>query len=559
MESLIRGDNTRNMSYIVLARKWRPQRFSELLGQDHIRQTLVNAITSGKIAHAYLLSGIRGSGKTTTARLIAKALNCIKGPTPEPCNACAICSAIGNSNCTDVLEIDAASNRGIDEIRAIKENVKYLPAGATYKIYIIDEVHMLTLEAFNALLKTLEEPPSHVIFILATTDPHKVPVTISSRCQLLDFRPVDTNVLKELIEKICREENVTIESEAMSLVIKHAGGSFRDAVSLLDQLIAYSEGKITEAAVISILGIFDKEQCGELLQSIVRKDSNEAIRITRELIKNGINSQDVIQNLIEIFRDVLIKRELKENKENLESSSLTYEELDQILLVLIDAYQKMIESDFGDIILELTVLRICKIRPIAELNNLIARLENTSVAAPLVKTEKQKETIQEPSEKKNNEFTIPSAQVASPSIARVTPPIVQREKNEVFDWNHFVKKFTEEKPNLGSCLIQSYFLEFDGKKLVIGFAKNSFSFDRVNNETTKKILKSSLQSFYGKELDIVFTIVEKQDNLVSHEENIKNEEQKRLKETAERLKNHPSVSEIIESFGGEIIAVEESE
>jgi DNA polymerase-3 subunit gamma/tau len=495
----------------------------------------VNALTSGKVAHAYLLTGIRGSGKTTTARLIAKALNCAKAEAAEPCNTCEACSAITHSHCVDVLEIDAASNRGIDEIRSIKENVKYLGT-LPYKVYIIDEVHMLTLEAFNALLKTLEEPPPHVVFILATTDPHKVPITISSRCQPLDFRPVEDGVLEKLIEKICKEEKVTIEKAALSLVIKHATGSFRDAISLIDQLGAYTSGKITEEAVISLLGHVDKEQFRVLSACIIAKDVKEAIPILGDLIRGGVGAKDIIENLIELFRDKVLK----------EDPAVSFEELDQMLSVLIDAYDRIEASELPDIILELTVIRLCKIRPIEKLDTLIEKIENLRVspAEPMRHVDKKtKEVgISQPQEK------------------------ISEEKNEIphvkassieFDWTGFVKRFSEEKPNLGSCLAHSYFLEFDGKRILVGFGKNSFYFDRVNNDSTKKIIKSYVHNFYGKELEIAFTTEEKPAHVLSYEENTREEAKKRLRETEERLKAHPSVAEVIESFGGEIVEVEE--
>src|SRR5512137_1945428 len=228
------------MSYLVIARKYRPQTFEEVVGQGHVTRTLKNAIMQGRIAHAYLFSGPRGVGKTTVARLLAKALNCEKGPTPDPCNACPMCRGIIDGSVTDVYEIDGASNTGVDDIRELRENVRYLPSSGRYNIYIIDEVHMLSINAFNALLKILEEPPAHVIFIFATTEHHKIPVTILSRTQRFDFRRIGAEKIEKRILEISNKERVAVEPEAVAVIAREAGGSMRDAQSLLDQVIGYA-------------------------------------------------------------------------------------------------------------------------------------------------------------------------------------------------------------------------------------------------------------------------------------------------------------------------------
>ncbi|MDH7571083.1 MAG: DNA polymerase III subunit gamma/tau, partial [Armatimonadota bacterium] len=241
-------------NYVSLYRKYRPQRFGDLVGQEQITRILQNALESGRVAHAYLFCGPRGTGKTTTARLLAKALNCEKGPTRDPCNVCVPCQRIAAGSALDVIEIDAASNRGIDDIRELRDKVKYTPAEARYKVYVIDECHMLTTEAFNALLKTLEEPPPHVLFVLATTDPQKVPATILSRCQRLDFRRGAVNDLVARLAVVAKGEGLQVDEEALLLIARAGDGSWRDAISVLEQVVAFGNGRITAEAVRSILG-----------------------------------------------------------------------------------------------------------------------------------------------------------------------------------------------------------------------------------------------------------------------------------------------------------------
>jgi DNA polymerase III subunit gamma/tau len=247
------------MSYLVIARKWRPQVFSDIIGQGHITTTLQNAIKQDRVAHAYILCGPRGIGKTTTARIFAKALNCQKGPRPDPCNKCASCKDITASRSTDVIEIDGASNRGIDEIRNLKENVQFSPQSGRFKIYIIDEVHMLTTEAFNALLKTLEEPPAHVKFIFATTAAHKVLPTILSRCQRFNFRRLSSHDIAKKLERIAKSENIAIDEQALFNIARQASGSMRDAESVMDQLATYCKNKITLEDANAVLGLIEQD------------------------------------------------------------------------------------------------------------------------------------------------------------------------------------------------------------------------------------------------------------------------------------------------------------
>lgn len=302
-------ENTNENQYVVLARKYRPQNFEDLLGQDALVQTLTNAIQNNRLHHAYILTGIRGVGKTTTARLIARALNCTGadgkgGPTIHPCGVCDNCKAIAAGRHMDVMELDAASHTGVDDIRELLDSARYAPTNARYKVYIIDEVHMLSKGAFNALLKTLEEPPAHVKFIFATTEIRKVPVTILSRCQRFDLQRLSVETLTQLFTKILANENITAETEALDIIAKAADGSARDGLSLLDQAIVLSNGNINTDVVKKMLGLADRSQTLTLFENLVNGNMEAVLKDISEQYTNGATPMIVLQDLINITHDL---------------------------------------------------------------------------------------------------------------------------------------------------------------------------------------------------------------------------------------------------------------
>ncbi len=358
------------MSQLAYARKYRPQDFDEVIGQEHIATTLKNAIAQDNIAHAYLFSGPRGIGKTSTARILAKALNCENGPTQKPCNKCVACQEISAGKSMDVLEIDGASNRGIDEIRTLRENVKFAPSASKFKIYIIDEVHMLTTEAFNALLKTLEEPPAHVKFIFATTEPHKVLPTILSRCQRFDFRRITTEGIVDKLKNLIKQESIECEEEALYMIAKSADGSLRDAEVILDQLNSFSQGKVTLSSVSSVLGLVSKKAVFDIVDKLQPEYIPQNIMMLNDLIQEGKDPAQLTNAFVEHFRDMmLIKCESeklvtlpKEDKDRIkkQSSKFKLENILYCIAVLAQAQGRMKRQGMGRLLLETALLKLCK-------------------------------------------------------------------------------------------------------------------------------------------------------------------------------------------------------
>lgn len=374
------------MSYLVIARKWRPQTFEEVIGQPHVTRTLQNAIRLDRIAHAYLFTGARGVGKTSIARILAKALNCEKGPAPSPCNQCSNCREISQGNSVDVLEIDGASNRGIDNIRELRETVRYRPAKGRFKVYIIDEVHMLTQEAFNALLKTLEEPPPHVIFIFATTEPHKIPATILSRCQRFDFRRLTLQQLVDHLGRITDREGTPFSSGVLYAIAREADGSMRDAQSLLEQLMAFSGDGLPDEEILDILGVIDRQSVLRAGAAVLSGDTEACLDMVEDLYRRGIDNRRFVQHLCDHFRNLLFVTLSEGRDERLDvpeeekkllrelAAQTTAESLHVYFQMLLRGEEEIRRSSMPKIALEMLLLRMAQLPRLEAIDAVLDRI-----------------------------------------------------------------------------------------------------------------------------------------------------------------------------------------
>ncbi len=507
------------MSYLVLARKYRPQTFADVIGQEHITELLKKAITTNKTPHAYVFCGPRGIGKTSCARILAKCLNCQKAPTISPCGECTGCREITNGNSLDVLEVDGASNRGIDEIRTLRENVKFAPAFGHYKIYIIDEVHMLTMEAFNALLKTLEEPPSHVKFIFATTDPNRIPPTVLSRCQRFDFKRSPFKLIVDYLIQIGKREHLDIEQAALYSIAKASAGSFRDALGILDQVSALSDRTIKGEDVISMLGIVELDLLFELAESLSQKNCTKALEIFESIIDKGKDVKQLSKDLIEHFRNLMIikigGRSLGklldypvDTKERYlkQSGNFTLPEILYALDLLIESQELVRLTESIRIPLEIAFAKLTMGKPLAKEGqpNLsspaiiksetplptVKQARALSPAAKFIPTEILKNQKGEVNisplgpGKENDE----AAQAVSEEVntKEVMPVELDLEKIKR-SWDALTYAVSRQKMSLATYLQEGFPLEYKEHRLTIGFSQE-FQFHKESLEQNEYIL-----------------------------------------------------------------------
>ncbi len=558
------------MSYIVFARKYRPQTFDEVIKQEHVSKTLANAISSNRVSHAILLSGPRGTGKTTVARILAKAMNCKKGPAPVPCNSCRSCTEITSGSSADVLEIDGASNNGVEQIRTLRENVKYMPAYSLYKIYIIDEVHMLSVAAFNALLKTLEEPPEHIMFIFATTEPHKIPITILSRCQRYDFRRIDVESLSKHMEMICTKEGVDISIESLSIIARVAGGSMRDALSLLDQVISCAQGPVTHEQVLDILSVIDRKKIYDISEAILNGDVAGILCILDEIYNRGYEMKRLYSDLVEHFRNLIIVKMGKDVKklvdlpaheidlaqEQVKDVSAVY--LNQILNLLFKEEPAIRFSAQPKLALEMIFIKMFQIKPAMPIDLLIEKLDSMKNEV----YEKQGNEIFEhqlPYGDYNKRAAVQDDGKdlrASSGMSKETEgsnePVAAACLDDARDhegtWKKLLDVFLKNYPSLAANLTRCTLKKMTDQGLEIEVNGNGFNLKMLRRSKNMTIIKKVCEDFFGKKMDFAITEKKKQ-----------RAESKSKKTGEEGLKkealSHRLVADAVEIFNGNVVDV----
>jgi DNA polymerase-3 subunit gamma/tau len=585
-EAAATGDQAAH-EYVVVARRYRPKTFGELVGQNQVAQALGNAITTNRVGHAYLFTGARGVGKTSTARIFAKCLNCQEGPTPTPCGQCDACVSIGSGDDVDVLEIDGASNRGIDEIRQLRSNVNVRPSRSRFKIYIIDEVHMLTVAAFNALLKTLEEPPEHVKFIFCTTDADKIPITVLSRCQRFDFAPVPTDSIIERLRFIVQEEGVQADDEALRLLARRAGGSMRDSQSLLEQLLSFSGARITENDVHAMLGTAQGGRLQAILGHLIARDAAQALEQLDAAIREGVDVGQLAEQLLGYLRDVTAalvgcQPELmlhvapadfpavqqSGQRWGLETALAALQILDQALI-------RMRQSTQVRTLVEVALVRICKLEDLDALPGLIAQLRDGSSAVagpPMPRTRRESPPVAQvrvpasgpaaavPVASPNTEFRQEAAprpapppvappaaaadQAGSDPASELTQPIAEQA------WRQTLAEISGLKAQLAGDYVA---LAVSPPNQLVVMLKAVYNKDYCDRADVKRELEQGFARQIGRTVRIEFAVAVAADVPPTEKRSPAVSRQQRIRE----LEQHPLVQEAVRLFDAEIVRVEE--
>lgn len=544
------------MSYLVLARKWRPQVFEDVVGQEHVTRTLQNAIKTGRVAHAYLFTGARGVGKTSAARILAKALNCVNGPTPVPCNVCESCKEIAGGSSMDVFEIDGASNTGVDDIRELRENIKFPPIKGRYRIYIIDEVHMLSTNAFNALLKTLEEPPPHVIFVFATTDPQKIPVTILSRCQEFDFKRIPALLIQERLKAIAESDRIKISDRGLHIIAREADGGMRDAQSILDQVISFAGEEVSDEDVAKSLGVIDREVLNDVLKSIMEKRPARCIQVVEKVYDYGYDVRLFCKNLLEYLRNLMVIKVVKEPGQLIDlpdgeiaelkrlSDGFTQDELQQLFAILSRGEEELKRSSSPRLSLEMTLIKMATLRPLIPISELMKRVKEIEEgvggayghpASEKAEGGRQKEEIDDDVRHESAQIPIPRDREDRSGEKIEAHHIELEEPGDA--WKDFLQLVRKKRPPLASKLGHGKLLELNDSEIKVGF-NNGIYLDMISKEDIK-VLEEMLSAHLNRSMRVVTVPLIKESKAPAP---VKKEQPRQ-----------PIVEEALKVFGGRVV------
>lgn len=544
------------MEYQVSARKWRPQRFDDIIGQGHVTRTLQNAIKNNRIAHAYIFSGSRGVGKTTTARILAKALNCVNGPTPEPCNNCSPCKEITSGMSTDVLEIDGASNTGVDDVRDLRESVKYAPMHGKYKVYIIDEVHMLSNSAFNALLKTLEEPPAHAIFVFATTEVHKIPATVLSRCQHFNFKRLTLLEIVDRLRLIAEKDAIDINDNGLAVIAKAADGSMRDSLSILDQVISFCGKKIDEKEIADILGVINKDIIFSFISRLKEKDSAGLVKIIREVQDCGYDVRQFCNNLIEQIRNTLIAKVSGNPEELIELSKEAVNEIKEIaggfliediqllFTIFLKAQEEIRWSPYPWMSLEMAAVKAVHMPSFKNIDKLIELVSSSSGNTSGFSQKAEKKI------RNSEDLSAIKAEAAEQKMQNSADAAMHGNGNgSSVNWEELVHKVKERKPNIGSYLEQGELVRSSEGELTIGFSgSSSFLIDLIEKDDNKKVLKNLINDICHRDIHLRF---------IKISAGADNGNNRGKNEAGQDI--NPLVKDALNIFGGKLLGVRKAE
>ncbi|WP_242863245.1 DNA polymerase III subunit gamma/tau [Caloranaerobacter ferrireducens] len=546
---LFEGDE---MAYQALYRKYRPKDFDGVLGQEHVTTILKNQIINNNIAHAYLFSGTRGTGKTSTAKIFARAVNCLNNKDGNPCNECEVCKGILNDTIMDVVEMDAASNNSVDDIRELREKVKYPPSKGKYKVYIIDEVHMLSKGAFNALLKTLEEPPKHLLFILATTEPQKLPATILSRCQRFDFKRISVDDIVKNMRSICDELNIDVEDRGLRLIARNSDGAMRDALSILDQCVSFSDGKITYEYILSILGTVNLDIIFELTDAIINGNLDKTLELIENIVRAGKDINQFIKDLILHFRNLMIAKTSNNIEDIIDASdeiidklskqakSIELNDIMRAIKILSDVEVKAKWSSQPRIILEVGLIKFIKSPSDVDIDNLLEKVKKLEKII-----EEGKFNISKSHSSYNTEIKTSISEDIKKDIleqkVQTKDEILKQEENFDnenisfdkinSDWSNFLKNLKKEKISIHALLMEGKPISFENNILTVAF-QDGFAFhkDAIEKKDNKEFVEKSISKYFNCDIKIKFI-------MVNEIKKIEDEQEDKKKDIIEKIKN----------------------